>query len=78
MDPQRLDQMTISLDPGVGFSFATENQSSDQQRALHAELIIPENQPSGSRFGLFENVVLIIFKNIFYFFKIIFNINVLE
>jgi hypothetical protein len=36
--------MTVSLDPGVGISSATENQSSDQQRALHAEHNKPENQ----------------------------------
>jgi len=37
---------------GVGISSATENQSSDQQRALHDELIKPENQTSGSSFRL--------------------------
>ncbi|KAI5604992.1 hypothetical protein BDE02_01G321800 [Populus trichocarpa] len=41
---------TISLDLGVGISSTTENQSSDQQQALHAELIKHENQASGSSF----------------------------
>ena len=43
---------TISLDPVIGIRSATENQSSYQQRALHAELTKPENQASGSSFRL--------------------------
>ncbi|XP_011011135.1 PREDICTED: probable WRKY transcription factor 20 isoform X2 [Populus euphratica] len=44
---------TISLDLGVGISSRSENLSSDQQQALHAELVRFENQASsGSSFRI--------------------------
>ncbi|KAI9385606.1 hypothetical protein POPTR_011G087900v4 [Populus trichocarpa] len=44
---------TISLDLGVGISSTSENLSSDQQQALHAELVRFENQSSsGSSFRI--------------------------
>ncbi|KAF9672575.1 hypothetical protein SADUNF_Sadunf11G0056400 [Salix dunnii] len=43
---------TISLDLGVGISSTSENWSSDQQQALHAELVRIENQSSGSSFRI--------------------------
>nr|XP_034896798.1 probable WRKY transcription factor 20 isoform X2 [Populus alba] len=43
---------TVSLDLGVGISSTSENWSSDQQQALHAELVRFENQASGSSFRI--------------------------
>ncbi|KAJ6886524.1 WRKY transcription factor 20 isoform X1 [Populus alba x Populus x berolinensis] len=43
---------TVSLDLGVGISSTSENWSSDQQQALHAELVGFENQASGSSFRI--------------------------
>ena len=42
---------TVSLDLGVGISSTSENWSSDQQQALHAELVRFENQ-AGSSFRI--------------------------